>query len=50
MASPPKASVSLDRDDKETVEKHTPPPGAPGVTPPPNGGTRAWLQVWTVSV
>ncbi|POS78967.1 MFS monocarboxylate transporter [Diaporthe helianthi] len=46
MASPPNASVSLDRDDKETAETHAPPPGVPAMMPPPNGGTRAWLQVF----
>ncbi|KAH8759926.1 MFS general substrate transporter [Diaporthe sp. PMI_573] len=46
MASPPKSPVSLGRDDKETVEKQGPPSGPPGMTPPPNGGARAWLQVF----
>lgn len=45
MASPPKSPVSLSRDEKETPEKSGPPPGPPGITPPPNGGTWAWLQV-----
>lgn len=48
MASPPKSLASLGRDGGETAEKgpqSPPPPGPPGMTPPPNGGTRAWLQV-----
>lgn len=48
MASPPKSLASLGRNGEETAEKDPPsppPPGPPGTTPPPNGGTRAWLQV-----
>lgn len=46
MATPPKSSVSLGRDDEENAEKPAPPPGPPGITSPPNGGTQAWLQVF----
>lgn len=46
MASPPKSPVLLGKDDEATAEKPAPPPGPAGVTPPPNGGTRAWLQVF----
>jgi MFS family permease len=46
MSTPPKSSMSLGRDDEEVAEKPAPPPGPPGMIPPPNGGTRAWLQVF----
>jgi MFS family permease len=48
MVSPPKTSMSPGRDDKEITEKQIPPPldAKSSVTPPPNGGTRAWLQVF----
>lgn len=46
MASPPKSPVSLGRDDEKAAEESAPPPGPLGITPPPNGGTRAWLQVF----
>lgn len=46
MATPPKSSVSLGRDDEENAKKPAPPPGPPGITSPPNGGTQAWLQVF----
>lgn len=46
MASPPKTSVSLGRGDEKAAEESAAPPAPLGITPPPNGGARAWLQVF----
>lgn len=40
------ASPARDVSSEEVAaEKPAPPPGPPGMTPPPNGGAKAWLQV-----
>lgn len=46
MASPPKTSISLGKEDEETAEKRATPPGPPATTAPPDGGMWAWLQVF----
>lgn len=36
-------STTMEKED--AVERPAPPPGPPGMTPPPDGGLKAWLQV-----